>query len=57
LKRVWRAQHFSWYMTQMLHRSNHDDPYEYKLQLAQLEQIAHSQAAARALADNYVGAF
>lgn len=57
LKRVWRAQHFSWFMTQMLHRSNLDDPYEHRLQIAQLEQIASSRAAAQALAENYVGAF
>lgn len=57
LKRIWRAQHFSWYMTQMLHRSDPVDPYEYKIQVAQLEQIAHSKAAAQALAENYVGAF
>jgi p-hydroxybenzoate 3-monooxygenase len=57
LGRIWRAQHFSWYMTQMLHRSNQDDPYEHKLQIAQLDQIATSRAAAQALAENYVGAF
>lgn len=57
LGRIWRAQHFSWFMTQMLHRSPHQDPYQHKLQIAQLEQIANSRAAAQALAENYVGAF
>ena len=57
LKRVWRAQYFSCFMTSMLHRSNLGDPYEHKLQIAQLEQIANSRVAAQALAENYVGAF
>ncbi len=55
LKHVWRAQHFSYWMTSMLHRSNYDDPYEHKLQLAQLHYVCSSEAAARTLAENYVG--
>jgi p-hydroxybenzoate 3-monooxygenase len=54
LRRVWRVQHFSYWMTMMLHRSS-DDPYQRKLQLAQLEYVASSEAAARSLAENYVG--
>jgi 2-polyprenyl-6-methoxyphenol hydroxylase-like FAD-dependent oxidoreductase len=54
LERVWRAEHFSWWMTSMLHRFD-DDPFQYQLQLAQLKYIASSRAAATALAENYVG--
>jgi p-hydroxybenzoate 3-monooxygenase len=55
LRRVWRAQHFSWWMTSMLHRHDHKDPYEHKLQLAQLDLVASSQAQSQVLAENYVG--
>ena len=54
LRRVWRAEHFSWWMTSMLHRIG-DDPFERRLQLAQLEYVCSSEAAARTLAENYVG--
>ncbi len=55
LRRVWRAQYFSWWMTSMLHRHDLSDPYEHKLQLAQLEQVVSSRAQAQVLAENYVG--
>jgi p-hydroxybenzoate 3-monooxygenase len=55
LKRVWRAEHFSWWMTSMLHRSDAADPFHGKLQLAQLEYVTTSTAAATSLAENYVG--
>jgi p-hydroxybenzoate 3-monooxygenase len=55
LRRVWRAQHFSWWMTSMLHRFPEDDPFQARLQLAQLEYVASSEAAAASLAENYVG--
>jgi len=55
LKRVWRAEHFSWWMTSMLHRFDRDDPFHAKLQLAQLEYVTTSRAAATSLAENYVG--
>jgi p-hydroxybenzoate 3-monooxygenase len=54
LRRVWRAQHFSWWMTSMLHRFD-DDPYQHQLQLAQLRYVTSSRAAATNLAENYVG--
>jgi p-hydroxybenzoate 3-monooxygenase len=54
LERVWRAEHFSWWMTSVLHRFA-DDRFQYKLQLAQLKYITSSRAAATALAENYVG--
>jgi p-hydroxybenzoate 3-monooxygenase len=55
LRRVWRVQHFSWWMTSMLHRLHGDDPYEPKLQRAQLDYVVRSRAAATTLAENYVG--
>jgi p-hydroxybenzoate 3-monooxygenase len=55
LRRVWRVQHFSWWMTSMLHRLHGDDPYEPKLQRAQLDYVVGSRAAATTLAENYVG--
>jgi p-hydroxybenzoate 3-monooxygenase len=55
LERVWRAEHFSWWMTSMLHRAGPDDPFHEKLQLAQLKYVTSSKAAAASLAENYVG--
>jgi p-hydroxybenzoate 3-monooxygenase len=55
LRRVWRAEHFSWWMTQMLHRPDGQDPFDLKLQLSQLRYVTTSDAAARSLAENYVG--
>ena len=54
LRRVWRVQHFSWWMTQMLHRVA-GDPFEPMLQRSQLEYVCSSEAAATTLAENYVG--
>ena len=55
LKRVWRAQHFSWWMTTMLHRDPGDDAYGRRLQRSQLEYVCSSNAAATSLSENYVG--
>jgi p-hydroxybenzoate 3-monooxygenase len=55
LRRVWRAQHFSWWMTSMLHRLETQDPYEAKLQLSTLRYVTSSRAYATSLAENYVG--
>jgi p-hydroxybenzoate 3-monooxygenase len=55
LRRVWRAEHFSWWMTTMLHRIPGGDPFDAKLQLSQLAYVASSRAAATSLAENYVG--
>jgi p-hydroxybenzoate 3-monooxygenase len=55
LSRVWRAQHFAWWMTTMLHLRDGADEMERQLQLAQLEYVTRSQAAATSLAENYVG--
>ena len=54
LERVWAAEHFSWWMTSMLHRYDRD-PFQQRLQLAQLTQVARSHALQKALAENYVG--
>jgi p-hydroxybenzoate 3-monooxygenase len=55
LRRVWRTQHFSWWMTSMLHRFPDDDGFQRKLRRAQLEYVCSSRAAATTLAENYVG--
>jgi len=55
LRRVWRVQHFSWWMTTLLHTFGDDDGYGRRLQRSQLEYVASSDAAAASLAENYVG--
>jgi p-hydroxybenzoate 3-monooxygenase len=55
LKRVWRASRFSWWMTSMLHRFEEGDAFGHRLQVAELDYLAGSRAAATALAENYVG--
>ena len=55
LRRVWRAEHFSWWMTSMLHRFHDESPFHHRLQLSQLQYVAGSRAAATMLAENYVG--
>ncbi|MFO7544029.1 MAG: 4-hydroxybenzoate 3-monooxygenase [Trueperaceae bacterium] len=55
LRHVWRAQHFSWWMTAMFHRTPDDNEYGRRLQHAQLAHVCGSEAAARSLAENYVG--
>jgi p-hydroxybenzoate 3-monooxygenase len=55
LERVWAAEHFSWWMTSMLHRYDDRDPFQQRLQFAQLNQVASSHAFQTALAENYVG--
>jgi p-hydroxybenzoate 3-monooxygenase len=55
LRRVWRAEHFSWWMTTMLHRSPEGGEFDLRLQLSQLRYLTSSRAAAASLAENYVG--
>jgi p-hydroxybenzoate 3-monooxygenase len=55
LRRVWRVQHFSWWMTSMLHRSEGDDAFQAGIQRSQLRYTVTSEAAATTLAENYVG--
>jgi len=54
LRRVWRAEHFSWWMTTMLHR-HPDDPFMDRLGISNLRYVIGSRSAARTLAENYVG--
>jgi p-hydroxybenzoate 3-monooxygenase len=53
LRRVWRCEHFSWWMTTMLHTTG--DPFDTQLQLSQLRWVTSSHAAAAGLAENYAG--
>ena len=55
LRRVWRAEHFSWWMTTMLHRRPDGDEFDLHLQLSQLRYLRTSRVAATSLAENYVG--
>jgi len=55
LERVWRAQHFSWWMTMMLHVDAEMSPYDRQLQRSQLQYVSSSRAAQTSLAENYVG--
>jgi p-hydroxybenzoate 3-monooxygenase len=55
LDRVWRATHFSWWMTTMLHRTPGADAMTLQLQLSQLRYVVSSRAAATSLAENYTG--
>ncbi|MDR5644431.1 4-hydroxybenzoate 3-monooxygenase [Burkholderia cenocepacia] len=56
LRRVWRAEQFSWWMTSMLHKFDDATPFQQRLQVAELDYITTSEAGARVLAENYVGA-
>jgi p-hydroxybenzoate 3-monooxygenase len=55
LRRVWRAEYFSWWMTSVLHRFPDATPFQQKLQLAELDYVTSSRAAATSLAENYSG--
>jgi p-hydroxybenzoate 3-monooxygenase len=55
LRRVWKVQRFSWWMTSMLHRFPEDNPFDRRRQLAELDYVTSSRAASQSLAENYVG--
>jgi p-hydroxybenzoate 3-monooxygenase len=55
LKRVWRVQEFSWYMSSLLHNLPGDNEFGHRLQHAELEWLVTNESAARSLAENYVG--
>ncbi len=55
LRRVWKAQRFSWWMTSLLHLFPDATPFDRRRQLAELDYVASSEAAAKSLAENYVG--
>jgi p-hydroxybenzoate 3-monooxygenase len=55
LRRVWKVQRFSWWMTSMLHRFPDGSPFDHKRQMAELDYVTSSLPAAQTLAENYVG--
>ena len=55
LARVWKAERFSWWFTNLMHRFPGADPFTRKMQIAELDYLRHSRAGAAAMAENYVG--
>jgi p-hydroxybenzoate 3-monooxygenase len=55
LRRIWRAQHFSWWMTSMLHRFSDATDFDLRRQIAELDMVVNSPSASKLLAENYVG--
>jgi p-hydroxybenzoate 3-monooxygenase len=55
LRRTWRAQRFSWWMTSALHRSRSDSAFDVRRQIAELEYLMSSRAAMTSLAESYTG--
>ncbi len=55
LRRVWYAQRFSWWMTQIMHRFPNESAFDRRRQLSDLDYLTSSEAAARTLAEQYVG--
>lgn len=54
LRRIWKAERFSWWMTSLLHKFS-DDPFSQRIQLAELEYYTNSLAGRTTIAENYVG--
>lgn len=55
LRRVWKVQRFSWWMTSMLHLFDTDNAFDQRRRLAELDYVTSSRAASQSLAENYVG--
>ena len=55
LRRIWKAERFSWWMTSLLHRFPTTGGFDQKVQEAELDYLMHSVAALTSLAENYVG--
>lgn len=55
LRRIWKAERFSWWFTQLMHRFPDDGPIAAKFQEAELDYLLHSEAGSRSIAENYVG--
>lgn len=55
LKRVWRAEHFSWWMTTMLHTFHDENPFDHRRQIAELHTVLGSRAGQTLVAENYAG--
>ena len=55
LARIWKAERFSWQLTRLMHRFPDNDAFDRRMQIAELDYIASSEAAQTAIAENYVG--
>lgn len=55
LKRVWKVERFSWQLSMMMHQFPDISPFERRMQRAEFDYLASSEAASRAIAENYVG--
>jgi p-hydroxybenzoate 3-monooxygenase len=55
LRRVWKAQRFSWWMTQIMHRFPDESAFDHRRQLGDLDYLVNSESAMRSLAEQYVG--
>jgi p-hydroxybenzoate 3-monooxygenase len=55
LKRIWRAERFSWWFTMLMHRFPEDGPIQAKFQEAEIDYLLNSEAGSRTIAENYVG--
>lgn len=55
LRRIWKAERFSWWMTNLLHKFPENGEFGAMMQLAELDYLVHSKAAMTALAENYIG--
>jgi p-hydroxybenzoate 3-monooxygenase len=55
LRRIWKTERFSWYLTKLMHRFPDDGPFERRMQIAELDYIANSEAMQTSIAENYVG--
>jgi p-hydroxybenzoate 3-monooxygenase len=55
LRRIWRAERFSWWFTSLMHQFPDTGGFGQKVQEAELDYLIHSESASRSLAENYVG--
>lgn len=55
LARVWKSERFSWQLTRLMHRFPEDSAFDRRIQVAELDYIANSEAAQRVIAENYIG--
>jgi p-hydroxybenzoate 3-monooxygenase len=55
LRRVWKVQRFSWWMTSMLHKFPGENAFDHRRQIGELDYVTSSRAASQSLAENYVG--
>ncbi len=55
LKRVWKAERFSWWMTSVLHKFSEEEDFGARMQQAELDYVTGSEAGLTTIAENYVG--